>query len=63
MLTYDSEKDNEEFGMLLANNIDKGCADGGLISVKAFDQLIEDLKMWRTNKNNRGSKKVHETCS
>jgi hypothetical protein len=50
-LTYKNVSDNDELGMILSNNIDTGHEDGGLISVKQFDQLIGDIKQWRANKN------------
>jgi len=51
LLTYSQEKDNDELGMMLSNNADMGSANGCLISVKAFDGLVEDIKEWRLRKN------------
>jgi hypothetical protein len=41
--------DIDKVGMILSNNIDKACSDGGLISVNAFDKLIADLIEWKNS--------------
>jgi hypothetical protein len=41
--------DTDKLSMILSNNIDKACSDGGLISVNAFDKLIADLIEWKNS--------------
>ena len=40
-----SEK--KTLGMILSNRADMGSSDGALISMKAYDGLIDDLILWK----------------
>jgi hypothetical protein len=55
-----TEKD--QLSMILSNRIDMGSAEGGLISVKQFDVLIEDLIEWKNQLKDEleDTKKVKE---
>ena len=56
MLNYCDSSDDDELSMILSNNIDIGGDRGGLISTKQFGQLINDIKIWRLNKNKKNKR-------
>jgi len=40
------ENDRDALGMILSNCIDMGSSEGGLISVKNFDKVIDLILEW-----------------
>ena len=45
--------DIDKLCMILSNNVDRGCSDGGLISVKNFKKCAEDILKWREFENEK----------
>ena len=44
------ENDRDALGMILSNCIDMGSSEGGLISVKNFDKVIDLILEWEKSR-------------